>query len=78
MRYPLLLWKYKNPHYDQTHYNAYKRELEEHMGKSYRKTKQEFKEAHTRFIEEKSRRDQQRRADMINDIFRLAAKEASV
>jgi len=27
MRYPLLLWKYQHPHYDQSEYLAYKRDL---------------------------------------------------
>lgn len=56
-KYPLLLWKHMNPHYNQSDYLSYKAQLQEHITAGYRETKQEFKKTYEQFMQLKTKRD---------------------
>ncbi len=73
-RYPLLLWKHLNPHYNQEEYLAFKSQLQEDIRGSYVKTKNEFREVNRLFTEAREKRAADRKRALIQDIaLRLSA-----
>ena len=68
-RYPLLLWKYMNPHYDEQVYRNFKTQLQEDIRQSYVKTKQEFKTVNQEFQRLKDERASERKRSLVQDIL---------
>ncbi len=69
-KYPILLWKHMNPHYDQNEYLAFKTCLQEDIRGSYTKTKSEFREVNKLFTEAKEKRASERKQALVHDILR--------